>query len=130
MFSDIRRQAMDQLRSTYAAPFSTQGAQALLDSLSEASSAPYLAAVIIFLPQFATQTELSQALSAETCQGDLLSVARGCVQRLQAHAATAVAARPPPSVELGSTSASPQQPQQLREAGERTHVTSPFKAPS
>ena len=130
MFSDIRRQAMDQLRSTYAAPFSTQGAQALLDSLSEASSAPYLAAVIIFLPQFATQTELSQALSAETCQGDLLSAARGCVERLQAHAATAVAARPPPSVELGSTSASPQQPQQLREAGERTHVTSPFKAPS
>ena len=74
-FSDIRRQATDQLRLSYAAPFSPQGAQALLDSLSEASSAPYLAAVIIFLPQFATQTELSLALSAETPQGALLSVA-------------------------------------------------------
>ena len=129
-FSDIRRQATDQLRLSYAAPFSPQGAQALLDSLSEASSAPYLAAVIIFLPQFATQTELSLALSAETPQGALLSVARGCVQRLLAHAATTTASRSPPSFEQGSTSASPQQPQQPREAGESTHVTSPFKAPS
>jgi hypothetical protein len=82
-FITIRSQAVARLQAGFPLPIVKSRAEELHRSLQESSTRPYLAAVILYLPDLASETGLGVALSHESPQATLLEAARLCTTSLR-----------------------------------------------
>jgi hypothetical protein len=81
-FITIRSQAVARLQASFPLPIVKSRAEELHQSLRESSTRPYLAAVILYLPDLASEAGLGAALSHESPQATLLEAARLCTTSL------------------------------------------------
>ena len=103
-FITIRSQATTRLQANYPLPIVKARAEELFQTLQETSSRPYLAAVVLYFPDLASESGLGAALSHESPLTSLLDAARFCAAALVSTAGE-VPMGPPPSAPLQSSSA-------------------------
>jgi hypothetical protein len=75
-FISIRSQALTRLGANYPLPIVKSRAEELHQSLQVSSTRPYMAAVVLYLPDLASESGLGAALSNESPLGSLLQAAR------------------------------------------------------
>ena len=104
-FISIRSQALARLQASFPLPIVKPRAEELHLSLKESSTRPYLAAVILFLPDLASESGLGHALAHESPLVTLLEGARLCTATLVSTASDSLVGQTTPSAPLQSSSA-------------------------
>ena len=102
-FITIRSQATTRLQANYPLPIVKARAEELFQTLQETSSRPYLAAVVLYFPDLASESGLVAALSHESPLASLLEAARFCAAALVSTSGEVPMG--PPSAPLQSSSA-------------------------
>jgi hypothetical protein len=94
LFISIRSQALTRLQANYPLPINKPRTEELHQSLRESSTRPYVAAVILYLPNLASESGLGHALSHESPLVSLLEEARLCTATLVSTASETLASPP------------------------------------
>ena len=106
-FITIRSQATTRLQANYPLPIVKARAEELFQTLQETSSRPYLAAVVLYFPDLASESGLVAALSHESPLASLLEAARFCAAALVSTAGEAPSGPPLPAPQQSSSAHQP-----------------------
>ena len=106
-FITIRSQATTRLQANYPLPIVKARAEELFQTLQETSSRPYLAAVVLYFPDLASESGLVAALSHESPLASLLEAARFCAAALVSTAGEVPSGPPLPAPQQSSSAHQP-----------------------
>ena len=106
-FVTIRSQATTRLQANYPLPIVKARAEELFQTLQETSPRAYLAAVVLYLPDLASESGLVAALSNESPLASLLEAARFCTAALVSTAGEVPSGPPLPAPQQSSSAHQP-----------------------